>query len=424
MSVALSFRLAWRSFLRHKRRSIITGAAISLSLALVLFFVGFSRDSHERLAEQAIRMGSGHVLVQGRGYRAEPGLEHLVTHPDAVERVARKLPGVRYVAFRLHAQALLSAGEHSAAVSVVGVDPQRESLASDLPKKKIFGSYLRGRADMPQKGVPPDIYLGVKLAKKLELELGDRVVLTVAPRGSGKTQASAFAVRGIFRSGTSELDSFYAEVPLLQLQKLLGVFGGVTQVALLLESQEQARAVAQRLGQRLEGLRRSGDLEVLPWQVALRELYDGLVLDKGSMYVMLAIIFLLVTIGIFNTMLMSVVERTREFGVMMAIGTSRGRLFSIVLAEAMVLALVAGAIGLGLGYGLHLWMASTGIDMAKFSGGAEFGGVAMTGMVYSRLTVEAMAGWTSTTCLLVLLSALYPAYRATRLQPVEAMRHV
>ncbi len=238
----------------------------------------------------------------------------------------------------------------------------------------------------------------------------------------GKTRAAAFVVCGLFRTGVAQIDAFYGEIPIASARDLLRAGHAATQVALLLDDPETSRHTAQELQTKLSVM--TAPVEVLPWEVALRELYDGLVLDSGSMYVMLAIIFILMTIGIFNTMLMSVVERTREFGVMMAIGTSRGRLFSMVLAEATMLAIVASGVGLGIGYGLHRWLAATGIDLGKLYGDMEFAGITTSGMVYSHLSVDAMVGWTLTTIVLVLLSALYPAYRATRLQPVDAMRHV
>ena len=424
MSIGLSFRLGWRSFLRHKRRSIITGVAISLSLALMLFSVAFSKGAHESYIRQGVRLGSGHVVIQGKGYQQEQTLDYLVPDPRRVEALARKVPGVRLVATRLRAEALISAGEHSAAIGVTGVDPKAEKLASDLPAKLKAGAYLRPRAAV-HKGVPADIFIGVKLAKKLEVELGDRVVLTVAPRRGGKTRAAAFRVRGLFRSGVAELDAFYAEIPIAEARRLLEVNGAATQVAILLSSQDASRATAKALQSQLAAAGGdSGKLEVLPWQVAIRELYDGLVLDKGSMYVMLGVIFLIIVIGIFNTMLMSVIERTRELGVMMAIGTSRGRLFSIVLAEATVLGLVSSAVGLAMGYGAHSWLAATGLDIGKLAGDMEFAGVAATGMVYSQMTTTTLWGWPAAMIVLVLLSALYPAYRATRLSPVDAMRHV
>jgi len=137
------------------------------------------------------------------------------------------------------------------------------------------------------------------------------------------------------------------------------------------------------------------------------------------------VVFVIVAIGIFNTVLMSVVERTRELGVMMALGTGRRTVFAAVLVESLVLALVASAVGLAIGLSIHAWLYSHGLDMASLYGeDVEFAGIVFQGRIYSYLTVGAVVKWTAVVIGIVLASSVYPSYRATRLEPVEAMRHV
>ncbi len=419
----LVFRLAWRSFLRHRWRSIITGFAISLGLALMLISLGMAADGHRRMIEIGVRLGSGHVLVQGKGFQEEQSLDHLVTNPKRVMDVARALPGVSMVVPRVRASGLLSAGGSSSAVGVGGVDPTKEPAVSSIAAKKgrVAGDYLRPRAQLPFENLPGDIYVGKDLAGKLALSVDDRVVLTVSPRGGGKPASAAFRVRGVFKTGLAELDGFYVEIELAEADKLLRLDGSVTQVAVLLDEQDNAHVAAQQL----EAALADDTLEVLPWQVALKELYEAIVLDDWGGYLMMLIIFVIVAIGIFNTMLMSVVERTRQFGVMMAVGTSGRRLFATVLTEAFILGLVAASVGLAIGLSLHAWMAHSGLDMSQFYGeDAEMAGIVFDGRIYSYLTFSVVAKATSLVVGLVVVSAIYPAYRATRLEPVEAMRHV
>jgi ABC-type lipoprotein release transport system permease subunit len=417
----LTLRLAWRAFWRHKRRSLIAAVAVALGLALTLFMLGTADDAHRRMAEMGIRLGSGHVLVQGEGYQEQQTLDHLVEQPERVIEAARKIPHVDQVVQRINANGLLSSGEASAPVMFSGVDPELEPQVSDIAseKKRVAGGYLRARAQMPFSNQPADIYLGKQLAKTLHAELGDRLVLTATPRGGGRPTSAAFFVRGIFRSGITDIDSFIVQIPIGEARQLLRIGPRATQVSLLLDDLDQTQRVTAALNAALAG---EDGIEVLPWQRALKELYDALVIDDGGAYVTLAIIFFLVCIGIFNTLLMSVVERTREFGVMMALGTSQRRMFGVVVAESGVLALIGTLLGLGLGLALHLWVASSGIDLVG-DNPYEIAGVVFEGKIYSRLSAAVCLRWSLLVFGIVVICGLYPAWRATRLQPVEAMRH-
>jgi lipoprotein-releasing system permease protein len=420
----LTLMLAWRSFIRNKRRSIITVTAISLSLALMIVFVGLADDGHARMAEMGIRFGSGHVLVQGKGYQEQQTLDRLVTDPARVVALAKQIPEVKEAVVRVHASGLITAAERSRAVLLAGVDPALEPLVSDIAseKKRVAGDYLRRRADMEFVKGPADIYLGVDLAETIGVGLGDRVVLTVSPVGESRPASAAFRVRGTFRSGLSDIDASYVEIPLAEAQKLLKLGSQASQVALLLDRLEDTEPVAAELQRSFAG---QEALEILPWQIALRELYEAIVLDDLGMYLMMIIIFVIVGIGIFNTILMSVAERTRQFGVMMAVGTSKLRLLATIMAEAAVLALVSSVIGLALGLTGHALIAHYGIDVMALAGGEyEFAGIAFSGKIYSRLTLWVVTKWTLVVVAIVLSSAAYPALRATRLEPVEAMRHV
>ena len=418
----IAFRIAWRSFLRHRRRSIITSVAVSLGLAMMLIFVGMAKDGHDRMAEMGIRLGSGHVVVQGRGFQEEQTLDYLVADPARVMAAAAAIPGVERTARRVRTTGLVSTGAASKAVIVAGVDPDVEPLVSSIASKKLVaGEYLRKREELAFANAPADIYVGRKLMETLNLELEDRVVLTVSPLGAARPAAAAFTVRGVFHSGMGELDGFYVEIPIREAQKLLKLGDKVTQVAVMVDELEVTLDVSSALGAALAD---DAELEVLPWQEALAELYEAIVLDDIGMYMMMAIIFIIVAIGIFNTVLMSVVERTREFGVMLAVGTSHRLLFKIVMAEALVLAVVASIIGLAVGLALHAWMASSGLDMAALYGeDFEFAGIVLEGRIYSSLSASVVSMWTLVVMGIVILSALYPALRATRLKPVEAMRH-
>ena len=419
--MGLTFKLAWRSFIRHRRRSIITLAGVSLSLAMMIIFVGIADDGHARMAELGIRLGQGHVLVQGKGYQAAETLDHLVPDPARVIARARKIPAVQNAAPRVRAMGLLSTGERSSPVLVSGVDPDTEPDVSTIPDKKrrIKGGYIRSKAKMPYANMPADIYVGKELATTLSLSVGDRTVLTLSPKGASRPASAAFIVRGIFRTGITELDQAWVEIPITQAQKLLKLGKQVTQVAVMVKSLADTGPVTEAL--RLE---EANGLEVLRWEVALKELYDAIVLDDAGLYIMMLIIFVIVAIGIFNVVLMSVIERTKEFGVMMALGCKPGQLCGVVLAESFILSVVGAVLGVAIGLGLHYWVASVGIPMDQMADDYQFAGIIIEGRFYSRLTTWVVAKWTLVVMGLVMVSALYPAIKAALLKPLEAMRHV
>jgi ABC-type lipoprotein release transport system permease subunit len=388
---------------------------------MMLIFVGIGDDGHARMAQIGIRMGAGHVLIQGQGYQRTQTLDHLVEDPARVLAAARRHPLVKLAVPRVHASGLLSTGDSSAPVLVSGVDPDLELQVSEIPSpdKRVAGAYLRQRDQLAYRNQPADIYIGAELAETLELQVGDRTVLTLSPRGASRPASAAFIVRGIFRTGVGEINQAWVEIPLPELQRLLDLDGKVTQVALHLEELEDTAPVTAALRAEL-----GDDLEVLPWEEALKELHDAIALDDAGLYLMMAIIFVIVAIGIFNTVLMSVVERTREFGVMLALGTGPGQIFAVVVAEALILSIVAAAVGLAVGLGVHHWVASTGIDISSMASDYQIAGITLEGMIYSRLSTHVVVKWTLVVMGMTIAASLYPALRGTRLQPVEAIRHV
>jgi lipoprotein-releasing system permease protein len=415
------FRLALRNALRNRRRTLLTALAISLSFALLIVFTGIADGAHEKIAELGVSMGLGDVVVQARGYEDDPTLDHLIRDPNRVERALAGLPGVAHVAPRLRTEGLIESGTTSLGVTVSGVDPAVEPLASkiDTPTSMIAGHCLEPEPQRPAGELVP-IVLGAELAKTLDVHVGDRVTLTVSPVGGGEARTGAFRVGGIFKTGVEEVDAFWVEMPLDAAQTLIGAGHGVTMVAALLHNISNTPQATERARASLS----DASLEVLPWTTAAPDLHSAIVIDEGYMYLMMAIVFVVVAAGILNTLLMGVLERTHEFGVLLALGTSPRRVVGIVLAEAVLLGLGSVAVGLGLGLLGNHHFATVGFDVASALGGNfEASGVLLPKRLYAHLW-PCKVVWSSIVIVaLVVLGAVYPAFRAARLQPVEAIRH-
>jgi lipoprotein-releasing system permease protein len=414
-------RLAFRNVLRQRRRSALTVVAIVLSLSMFLVLRGVGDGVHQQMAEIGVRMGLGDVVIYRKGYRRDPSLDHLVQGADKVRAVAAGLGGaVEGVAVRLRADGLTQAGGTSVGSSVWGVDPTTEGRLSKVgsPASIVDGAALdAGDAQPPANQLAP-IVIGRAMAAELAAHVDDRVTVTLQPAGGGAMRSAAFRVKGIYATGVRDVDGGVVLIPLSVAQRLAGAPGAATMVAVLLRAIDESPRISAELTARLQ----RPDLEALPWQEAAPELYATIALDQGALYLMMVVVYIVVAAGILNTILLSVLERTRELGVLLALGAEPGRLVRLVLAEAAILGSVAVAVGTGLGLAAHHHLATAGVEL-PMTRGLEASGVLMPTHFYSRLTPETVAVNAVIVLVLVLLSALYPAWRAARLQPVEAIHH-
>jgi len=403
--------MASRNLRRHQRRSLISGSAVAFGLALLMVSAALGDGAHEQMIESGVRMMAGHVVVQARGWQRtrEPALA--VHDADAVVRIVEAaLPGADVVP-RVFFHGLLSSAAGSAGVGLTGVDAAREARVSETPARMVEGAWLDGS--------PDGILVGATLARTLKLKIGSKVVLMAQRRS--EIESRLFRVRGIFRHGIEEIDAFSAQIPIVAAQNLLDLGGGVTQVAAHLRT-EAGTADATRAVQ--DALAGTG-LDVLGWRDALPDLHQWVVFDEAGMYAFMLVLFVIVMIGIANTVVMSVMERVREFGTMLALGLAPGRLRALVLLETALLG--AGATVAGLAAGLLLcWPACTvGVDYAALAGGAamEAAGVAMQTRVVGHVVVWKVGVFALATFAMTVASGVLPARRAARLRPVECLQH-
>jgi ABC-type lipoprotein release transport system permease subunit len=416
------WRLASRNSLRNRRRTLLAALAISLSFALLIVFLGIGDGVHEAMADVGVSMGLGHLIIDHEGFSDDPSLERSLNEPDRLRATLLRLPGVRQVAPRLRTDALITAGATSIGVALSGVEPSLEPLISkiDTPRSMVAGHALATRHGAPARSEPPPIVIGKELARTLDVEIGDRVTLTVRPRGGGETHSGAYRVHGIFATGVHDIDAFWSEIPIEAARQLTGVDRGATSLAVFLDNvAETSRAKTQ-----LQSALRGEHVEVLSWMQAAPDLYSFIVVDQGGLYAMMAILFVVVAAGILNTLLMSVMERTGEFGLLLAVGATPGRVVVIVLGEAVILGAVAAGAGLLLGLLVNHYFATAGLDLSGMTGqGYETSGVLLPTHFYAHLYPVKVV-WSGVLIVgLVLLGACYPALRAGRLQPVEAIRH-
>ena len=388
-----------------------------VGMALLVFSRALAEGGHEDWIDAGVRLGSGHVSIQAPEYRRRRTIEHRLSDEDrlAVEtalaepEIARRLVAA---APRLTVQGLASSASSALPVAVTGVDPEAEQGFSLLPDRLEAGRYL-------EPGDRLHAYVGARLAERLDLEPGDRFVLT-AQDESGEIVGQMARVVGTFRTGIPEADEALVQVPLHTAQEWLGVPGAVTSVDLLLESSRAVRPVLASLETVL-----AEESSVLPldWRVAQPELDAAVRMDDWADYVFHAILLGIAALAIINTILMSVMQRTREFGVLRALGLRRAEVGQLVFTEGMLLTIVSGLAGMLLGVAVVWLFFRDGLDFsALMNTEMTAAGVVIDPVIVPRFHPTQIAQSLFFILAVGILASIYPAWQATRIDVAEAMK--
>ncbi len=412
MSIVL--KMAWRNLWRKPRRTLLTVITISLGLALLLIFLGLGDGGHEQMIDSAVRMGSGHVLVQQEGYQEQGGINRLLSLEEIrdVESWGQEMKGrfpILHMLRRTFVSGLASSADGATGVQLIGIQPLEEMQASDFDEKLIEGEFLN--ADDGDW-----VILGQGVAHKLALEVGDKLVLMAQGADSVEIRSRLVRVRGILRTGLEEQDQALALMPLGASQEFLELGAQVHQIALLMQDSRFSQELA-NIGQQ-----KFSALEVLSWGEALPELKDFIVIDDGGNYVMNLILFLLISFTVLNTLLMSVLERGREFALLHCLGLTPGKRFTMVLVEAFFIAVLSALTGFGMGYGVHLYLSRNGLPLDLFyAGELSAAGVAFDPVMYSSLSPARIVQSMVLVFGLTLLLSVVPAWRAARSGDVHSL---
>ena len=407
------WRLAWRNLWRHKSRTLILTSAVALSYGLFLISMGMGDDGHQQMLDQAAEGAGGDVLIHAQGYWDNRSSDLVMQDGDAVLAVTAQAPGVRAAIPRILINGLVGSAVGSRPVLLMGIDPEREKALRDFSEDVTVGEYL----DAGTRSDP--LILGATIVEKLELELGDRVVLT-ATDPDGEVTRALFHLTGVLHSGLLEMDEGMALTTLEAARSALGDGGMLTQIGLRLDDGASPDTVAAHLRTTLA----DRDLEIMTWLEAIPEMVGFIQLDDAFLYIYMIVIFAVVAFAIANTFLMAVMERVREFGLLNALGLRSGGVARLLLAETILMTGLALAVGFALGFGAHLAVTHWGIPVAAW--GVE--SMEVSGVDFANMTMRSKLNplkWTLASlgvALITIGSALYPAYRASRLTPADAMR--
>jgi putative ABC transport system permease protein len=400
-------KIAWRSIWRNRRRTLISMSAVGIGLVLIIFYGGLIAGALGDAKNQLDNVGMGHVEITAAGWRAHHRASEAIPSPESLV-AGLDLPPRSEVGWRVVARVLASSARGSEGVELDGVVWQREAQLS-LPVRDVR------QGARPAQDDDGGILVGEKLAERLKVKVGSRLRV-MAERADGEIGAELYRVRGIFHSLSPSISERRVYVTEASARRLLGVGDVAHQVVIQLDRASDADRVASALGARLGPRYQAlsyGDL--LPMLRSIEQLSDVI------LWVVTVFIYGLVGLGILNTMLMSVLERTREFGVLRAIGTRPARVVAQVLGESFWIATLSGAVGLAAGLALT-WYGSHHPLMAIGGGEAiDYAGTVLRTGLTTRYSPAGALRVASLVYVMALVTALYPAWKVARQRPARAL---
>jgi ABC-type lipoprotein release transport system permease subunit len=403
--------MAWRNIWRNPRRTILTVCAITFATVLLVFMLSFQFGSYETMINTSVKISTGHLQVQAEKYHEKKSIRFVIPQPRAIAEIVDRIPGVAAYSFRAQAFSLISSKDRTYGVVVTGIEPQKEAHVSRIKKLVHSGNFLQ--ADDVNQAL-----LGKLLAKNLRVTIGDELTLLGQGR-DGSVGATVVRVKGIFSSGIDAFDRSAMQIPLATFQDTFSMDDAVHEVVVIGKSLSDVPHIKARLKSALSALHEGKPLRTLDWQELMPGLRQAIEMDLVSGLIFYGLLIIVVAFSILNTFLMAIFERTREFGVMMAMGTTPRRLTKILLTESMAMTFIGIIAGIGIGIGVTYYFQIHGID---FSGGSEllsqFG---ITGRMYPKLSLLSVSIGPFMVLFFTFFAALYPALKIRRLRPVEAM---
>ena len=411
--------LATRNLRRNLRRTVLTASAMVLGGALLMLTFSLSDGGQELWITSGVRLGSGHVSVEKPEFRSTQKIEDRL--PSEIRHASIRAiespeiaPHVIAASARLSINGLASSASGARPVRVVAVDPNAESGFSTVDEKTVDGRYL-------EHGDRLHAYIGVGLASSLDLRLGSRFVVQ-AQDTEREIAGQLFRVVGTFKSGVPEIDQSMIHIPLETAGEWLGSNEDVTNVGFVLTDSKIARRVATRLRDALQEPVDQGNASVLEWREAHPSLASAIAIDDFGRYVTNLLIFTIIAFGIMNTVLMSVLHRHREFGVLQALGLTPGQTSVIVLVEGLMLTVISGALGASLGLFGTWYFIGDGIDMSHMMEDMTVSGVAVDPIIVPVFRAHRILECVLFIVIVGAVASIYPAFRAAKIDVTEVMK--
>ena len=400
------FKIAFRNIFRQKRRTILTALAMIVGFTLLSLTIGLSDGAYGGIIEMFTRNRTGHIQVHRAGYLEKPSLYETINGYATIGETIQSTAGVAAWTPRVYAAGLGSVGEKSTAVQIVGIDVAREIQATRFDNKVIDGKVFAEIASH-------EAVIGKGLAKILSAEVGSAIVI-FSQAADGSLANDVYTIVGITESGDDPTDRTACYLHIEDAQELFVLQGRAHEIVVIVSKINQVDKVRNVI----EASLNDPTLDVAPWQVIAKSFYRAMKADQQGDAIARWVIMLIVAIGVLNTVLMSVLERTREYGVLKAVGTKPMQIFWLVICEVVVIALGSICVGILLGVFVNYLLSIYGITYPEE---ISYGGMKFK-TLYAEVNVRCLMIPAITVMLSAAVVSLFPAIKAARIMPAKAMR--
>ncbi|MCU7797397.1 MAG: FtsX-like permease family protein [Candidatus Thiodiazotropha sp. (ex Myrtea spinifera)] len=400
--------LAVRNLMRNQRRTTITLLTMIFGIAVLTLLSALNDGWLSQMKTNFILSYTGHAQIHAKGFEASQNLRDRITDPEEVTRLMQSYPEILGWTQRIRTSGLASVGGGSAGIQIMATDSEQETWVTSIHEHVTKGTWLRP-------GMSQDLLLGATVADTIGASLGDRVIL-MAQRPAGEMVSEVFYLRGILETGAPQIDRTLALIPLNTAQVWLKMGQSITDIVVRADRHENTDLVVRLFAQQLS----DQTYEIMPWQELDPMVRQWLEFSDAYGLVIILVVVILVLVEILNTMLISLHERHKELGVIVAIGTTRFQIFSMLLLEAVLLIFIGASLGYLAGSLLVYSLSGSGIDLSGYANAFQF--FYMNPVIYPDLTTDSAIRILGTTLVAALLAGVYPAWKATRLSLSQALR--
>jgi putative ABC transport system permease protein len=404
LSIILS--IAWRNVWKNKRRTILTLLTIVVGCGMIIFMNAIATGGHEKMIEDAVATNAGHIQIHEKEFWENRSMDYAFNNYTSLLESLKDYEEIKGFSRRIHGGGLLSFENTTSSALIQGIEPEAEKSVSDIYLKIQKGGRYLNNLDTDS------IIIGKVLAKNLGVTVGSTLAL-ISQGFDGSIAAENLTVVGIFNTGNPEYDNFHLFMPFRQAQRTFTMMSYINSITIRLKNSGYTEKIKAAIKSRPDAKK----LEVMGWDELMPELVQFIVMDDFSAYIFDFILFMVVAFGILNTIQMSVFERTRELGVMLAIGTRPEQVIRMVLFESSFITLLGIILGVSLGSAVSYHFTLNPIDYTEYADEMQIWGVS-TVTFPAKITYFNLLVTSAFTFILSMIFSFFPARRASRLKPI------